>query len=360
MGVVKRVCIITNGYPTKDDPSFAFIRPVVSAMADAGIDCDVIAPQSIARVLLKGKARRKRIWKDVTKNGNVISVYQPYHISFLNRKIFGFNINTLLVNFSIKRAYKKLHEKPDLLYAHFWDKGIIAGVIGGKENIPVVVACGESRIWVQEKYTKKYIDNSLRNIKGIIFVSSKNKIESDQLGLTIYNPQMKILPNGYDANEFYYIPKQMARKRLGLPIDCTIGVFVGEFCERKGNKRVVEAARAIPDLKLILIGKGEKVPNNAQILFQGRCAHEEICGYLNSADFFVLPTLAEGCCNAIVEAIACGLPVISSNRSFNDDILNEKYSIRVNPESIDEIQIAMKKLVDSPERRESMSHAALS
>lgn len=72
-----------------------------------------------------------------------------------------------------------------------------------------------------------------------------------------------------------------------------------------------------------------------------------------------LPTLNEGCSNAIVEAMACGLPIISSNRAFNDDILDAECSIRVNPVDVDEIHEAIQKLVSDPISREKMSEAAI-
>ena len=51
--------------------------------------------------------------------------------------------------------------------------------------------------------------------------------------------------------------------------------------------------------------------------------------------------------NAIVEAMACGLPIVSSNLPFNDDILEDKNSIRINPMSVDEIRDAVIRLKDS-------------
>ena len=87
-------------------------------------------------------------------------------------------------------------------------------------------------------------------------------------------------------------------------------------------------------------------PDCEGILFKGKLPHEEIPLYLNTADVFVLPSLAEGCSNSIVEAMACGLPVISSDLSFNYDILNADNSILVNPNDVGEISAAIKKLMD--------------
>jgi glycosyltransferase involved in cell wall biosynthesis len=72
----------------------------------------------------------------------------------------------------------------------------------------------------------------------------------------------------------------------------------------------------------------------------------------------VLPTLAEGCCNSIVEAMACGLPIISSDLPFNDDILDDNNSIRIDPNSIREIRDAIKQLIDNPELMKNMSIAS--
>ena len=80
---------------------------------------------------------------------------------------------------------------------------------------------------------------------------------------------------------------------------------------------------------------------------------------MNAADVFVLPTLAEGCCNAILEAMACGLPIISSNLPFNWDILNDKNSILIDPNNINQIADAIQRLRDSPKLRSEMSEEAL-
>ena len=74
----------------------------------------------------------------------------------------------------------------------------------------------------------------------------------------------------------------------------------------------------------------------------------------------MLPTLAEGCCNAVIEAMACGLPIISSNLPFNWDVLDDTNSIMINPNSIEEIANAIHTLRDNPELRVKLAEGAAS
>ena len=87
--------------------------------------------------------------------------------------------------------------------------------------------------------------------------------------------------------------------------------------------------------------------------------HEIVSDFLNAIDVFCLPTLSEGSCNAIVEAMACGCPIISSNLPFNDDALDETNSIRVDPSSVGDIKRAIETLKEHPEKREVLSQRSL-
>lgn len=337
----KEICIITNGYPTKEDPVYAFIQPLAREMADAGVACTVIAPQSITNQAKLHKQKRPYCWIDVTEHGNEIVIYQPEFISCSNLKLFGTNISTQLRDAAIERCFRKEKLHPGVLYAHFWDCGIAAGRISPINHIPVYVATGESKIRVQDYYSQGKIDKYLPQIKGVIAVSTKNLEESRNLDLLRFAPKTCVLPNAINPNEFYCMPKEDARRVLGFASNEKIVIFVGAFCHRKGVLRVVEAVEKLDGVKLILIGSGEQTPQSDRILFSGKVPHNELVKYLNAADVFALPTLAEGCCNAIVEALACGVPVVSSKLPFNYDILNSGNSIMVNPENITEIAEAL-------------------
>ena len=357
---IKKFCIITNGYPTKEDPSYAFIRPVVEGLTDNGMECTVIAPQSVTGSLFRGRKSRPDVWVDISKGGKRITIYQPKFCTISNLRLFGCHISTLLRDLAIQRCFRKNKIDADILYAHFWDCGIAAAKLAQKNAVNnVVVASGESKIRVFQRYKKKVVDRYLPFIKGVICVSIKNLDESREAGLLARQPKTVVLPNAVDTEQFYKASAAAARAALGIKQEEAIAVFVGAFSERKGVLRVVEAAEQVEGLKLILIGKGEQKPVSDRILFSGTVPHGEIVTYLNAADMFVLPTLAEGCCNAIVEALACGLPVVSSDLPFNDDILTNNNSLRIDPNDIDAIAEAMKKLKEDPALRQKMAEAAL-
>ncbi|MEF3309007.1 glycosyltransferase family 4 protein [Paenibacillus sp. GYB004] len=354
---VKHICFVAEGYPTDDDPRFTFVRQLICSIADLGVQCSVIVPQSITNTLKRSKGKRPYHWTD--SHNSRINIFQPKYISFSNIKIFGVNLSHLLWRRAVIKTYKKLNINPDILYGHFWHCGVVASMIGQENNLPVFVASGESRVTVQELYKETKLRRILTQVKGVICVSSKNKKESIDLNLTTEN-QIQVIPNAIDNSKFYLEDKLKARRKLGFQENDFIVAFTGAFNNRKGVLRLSEAVQTLKDVKSVYIGSGELIPKGEGILFCGKLPHDQIVHYLNAADVFVLPTLAEGCCNAIIEAMACGLPIVSSDQSFNDDILNEQNSIRIDSNDIDKIADAVRYLKDNPQIKEEMSLASLS
>lgn len=350
------ICFIVGGYPTHDDPFIPFIKNTVAEMAKQGVRCTVIAPQSITRAIIHKVPVRHESWIDKIDENVSVEVLQPKFFSLSGR---AQTINHNLFIRAAKKAYKNIKEVPDVLYGHFWHMGVVASKIDNSK--PLFIACGESKISVQSEYKRTDIVQMQKQLSGVIYVSTKSYEESVSLGLQKDNPYI-IAPNGYDTSLFYKKAKLDCRKALGWPDEGFVVAFVGAFIERKGAKRLSNVLTQINETLPVyscFIGSGEEQPLCPNVLFAGKVAHEDIVTYLNASDIFVLPTTNEGCCNAIIEAMACGLPVVSSEGSFNNDILSEEYSIRVNPLDESEIKEAILKIYCNEEVVAKMAEASL-
>lgn len=353
------ICFVVEGYPTPEDPFEPFVKNTIAEMARQGVRCTVIAPQSVTRALMHKFPIRPTKWTDKVDETHSVRLYQPHYVSFsgkadkLNRKLFLK---------AAQRVYDGIltENNIDALYAHFWHMGVAASQIDNKK--PLFVACGESVIAVQNRYSVQEIEQMLEQLKGTFYVSSKSYAESLELGLQRADKPYLIVPNGYDSKLFHKMDKSECRRELGWPDDARIVSFVGAFDERKGSKRLSAALSKLNksvNVYSCFIGSGSNVPDCPNCLFAGKADHAEIKKYLNASDVFALPTRNEGCCNAIIEAMACGLPIISSDGRFNDDILSEKNSIRIAPDNVEAMEQALRELLSDEKRCGDMAAASL-
>lgn len=356
----QNICFLSANYPYANDSTYPFVKQLVDAIADNGCACDVIAPQSVSNNILSSRRMRPLHWKYQTSNNHTVNVYQPLFISFSNLRINKSSVSALLFTAAAKKAFKGISSHHiDIIYGHFWSSGMVAASVTRAKPIPLFVASGESAIAVHKKYSQKDIDYLKSRSTGVICVSSKNLEESKALGLIEHSPAI-VIPNGVDKTKFFPRDKQEIRKKLSISEDAFIVVFVGAFIERKGIAKLSSAIKMVgSDVHSFFIGKGDIRPDCSGILHCGPLSHDRIPEYLSAADVFVLPTLAEGCSNAIVEAMACGLPIISSDLSFNDDILTTENAIRVDPNNVSAIAAAITELRDNTTLRSRMAMASL-
>lgn len=362
MKAINSICIVSSNYPTNTDPICSFVEQIVNAFSHKGIYVTVVAPQSIVKHWLRRTELHPLKRKCEIKDGMPVIVYQPIVLSFgnrferLNRKIRDWVIYKTLIKYDVK---------VDLCYGHFWHHAFSLYKYAKKNQIPLVAVTGESEISLHKIHKPEAIKEFLNYLSGVICVSSKNRDESLKAGLLIDSKKSIIIPNAIDDSLFYKMDKKYLRKKYDIDTSAFIVVYVGWFEHNKGVLRVSDAIKKLNDsrIKSFFIGdsRGEKrmAPNCKGILHLGRLPHNIIPDYLNMADVFVLPTLHEGCNNAIIEAMACGLPIISSNLPFNFDVMDETNSIKVNPMDVEEIANAIKDLFENEEKRRSLSEGAL-
>ncbi len=349
-----KICVLANGYPTKKTAAAVFVAKLCDELADLGNDVVIIAPQSLSRAFIRDTGMSSTRFTHKTKRGNLVEVLRPYTVSFSNGKLSS-KLNYELRKWAVKRVLSKIG-KPDVYYGHFWNNAFLLFDLVASSGIPLFVATGESVITFRTKNErfKQYVS-------GVIGVSTKNIEESISRGLTV-REKCIVLPNSIDDEIFRLMDKRKCRQELGIEDDKFVVAFVGNFSERKGVMRLSSAIDKCDDnnIGVVFLGRPtEMKPSCRGIIKMGYVNHDDIPKYLNAADVYVLPSLAEGCSNSIVEAMACGLPIISSDLPFNYDILDKNNAILVNPSNDDEIAKAIKLLRDNPTQRKKMAEESV-
>ena len=360
--MIRSIVVCSTAYPTPTDPVCPFVEQIVNAFSLRGIKVTVVAPQSIVKHWLRKTELHPKKREIRYKDGVIITVYEPYTLSFGGR--FE-KFNAKMRDLAVYRTLKKNRIKADVCYGHFWHHAFSLFRYAKENCIPLVTVTGEAVITLNALREDKELVNFKEYLSGIICVSTKNKDESIEKGLLTDLSKCIVIPNAIDNTLFQRLDKRGNRLLHHIDEKVFIVAFVGWYDYNKGVKRVSDAITLLQDneIKSFFIGdvrdKVGEIPVCEGILLKGRLPHENLPEYLNMADVFVLPTLAEGCNNAIIEAMACGLPVISSNKPFNWDVLNEKNSILVDPLNVDEIAAAIRLLKENTNKRKEMSQAAL-
>ncbi len=364
--MAKQLLFLLDWYPTQTNNGCIFAKHLICAIADLGYDCVVVAPRVISRDALRKVNRAPYFREELTASGSRVRIYMPHYLHLSSRKqTMKFSMDNHYR--SVLRTIRREKLRPDLVYGHFiYQNGLTAARVGEKLGIPAYCACGENSLRLAQGSLPYATGISyhgwkeiLAKLSGIICVSSNNETLLRENSFIDASMPTGVFPNGVDETKFYPMDKLSCRKALGFPEDAFIVAYTGTFSANKGVDRLSSALKACSNVYSVFLGQGALEPECENILFQGRVPNDQVATYLNAADVFVLPTRGEGCCNAIVEALSCGLPVISSDLPFNDDILSAENSLRVDVEDVAALQQSIQHLQQDAVLRQALSQGAL-
>lgn len=169
---------------------------------------------------------------------------------------------------------------------------------------------------------------------SVFFVVSKEQKEIIKSLFPSLNNVM-LIPNGIDPKKFKVMDKETCRTKLGLSLDRTILLSVGNLVEEKGHQYFIKAAKVVvqsqKDILCVIIGTGnlrkklnEQIKNEGleeNFKLVGAKPHIEVPIWMNACDIFVFPSLVESFGTAQIEAMACGKPIVATYNGGSEGII---------------------------------------
>ena len=159
------------------------------------------------------------------------------------------------------------------------------------------------------------------------------------------------------------------RQRLGIPPDRVVGLTIAQDFARKGLREAILALAQATDPRLVLLVAGKQVAKPYEVLAQRMGVRDRVIfagptqdpyAFYRAADYFVLPTRHDPCSLVVLEALAMGLPVISTVFNGACEIMSvgEHGFVLKDPADVPALAAAMRSMLD-PENRRAMSNACL-
>jgi glycosyltransferase involved in cell wall biosynthesis len=273
------------------------------------------------------------------------------------------------------------HREVDVLFMPYvFFPGFVFLLAAKLLGIPTVARISGQEVSPNKSMAAKLRFFTLQHVSAVVALNSMDAERLRNIGVSpkrIYH-----IPNGVDTERFRPVTKEEqrnAKRALGLSEDRFVVSFIGILCQRKGVLELLQAyhrfvLKAAPDSVLVLAGPCDESVQEVDREYVKKVRqqinqmdeHVRITGtidcvpeLLQASDSFVLPSYAEGMPNALLEAMATGLPCIATEIPGIEDLIDDEVDgLLVKPGDIDGLKAALHRLKTKSELRLSLGRAA--
>lgn len=343
-----RILFMTRWYPTKENPVLGvFVK-----------DFAKVASMTNQVVVLNGyQGNSVRDLYEISEEVEEIRAVRVRH-----RKIVSGKLSYLLYFYATIRAFQKIRNefKPEIIHAHVFLSGVIGVILGKLYRIPVIIS---EHVFIEKSIeslslSQKLIDVMRRLLarlalnKAQLVIVPSDFMSEYLISMGIKN-KIKVIPNIVDTNLFYpsHSNDKMDYKKI---------LFVGGLHPVKGISYLLHALRKLEekrsDFFLDIVGDGAPYRNEYEqqakdlgiadkVKFHGRKSKEEVAEFMRKCDFLVLPSVWEAFGIVLIEAMACGKPVIAT-ACGQKEIIKENNGILVPPKDVQALAQAVEYILD--------------
>lgn len=213
---------------------------------------------------------------------------------------------------------------PDLVLSYWLYPDAYGAMLAARRiGAPLVVGARGSDLRVRDAISRRLTRPVLHAARRLLVVSEDlGRVAERDYGAR--PDRIRAIPNGCDASIFHPADRAEARQALDLPADAEVVTYVGRLVPEKGLRELLVAAGELrstrPRLQLVLVGEGPMhaelaalaAAGDLPVRFAGTRPPAEVARWMCASDLVTLPSYSEGHPNVLVEALACGRPVVAT------------------------------------------------
>ena len=363
-----KILVLSHMYPHNLEPAKeVFVEEEVNALGCLN-EIKVISPIPYFPPLkiFKNWYKSRFIYSHETKGS--VEIFRPRFIS-LPRYLLYF-LAGYSYFFSACGLAREIRKEFDfeIIHAHnVYPDGFAAVLLGRifKKKV-VITSHGLDVNFLLKKITIRLVSLPIiKKADKVITVSVSLKNELVKLGFA--PSKIEVIHNGIDTDKFHPMDKDLLLEQLGLAKDVERIIYVGGIIWSKGLKYLLEAFRKIEQergkVELLMVGGvtgtywekeaagirrlSDELEFGGKVKFLGKMPNEKIPQWMNAGNVLVLPSLSEGFGVVLIEALSCGIPVVSTRCGGPEDIVNDEVGKLVEPGDSEGLANAIKHVLEN-------------
>lgn len=363
----KTICITAQEFPPDVGGVGVSAKRISLLLQELGYEVHVAVFRAVFRkeeALAKaGKVRRSQIKTEMQDDIHVHRLFPAIRSKVARKQEYLMDVYGQL---------NILHKKYQFNVVHAFfinETGFLTTMLAKENDIAVInsVRGADLHKHIFDCRQQKQIDWTLANSDWTTFVSQDLMKRARLFTPEVINKSTAFL-NSIAPVDFANLPKPLLADKL----KGTVIGSVGNFRDKKGIEYLLDACKNL-EIEFTLLFVGQFVPKEEKywlqelansgledrIVITGKISRDEALAYLPYMDIFAIPSLNDGCPNALLEAMLAEKAVVGTNVDAIAEIIEDGVSgFLVNPYSSEELAIAIAKLIERPLLRQAFGRAA--
>jgi len=331
-----RILVVTSQFPIAGEPTRG--RPIHQTVRELARLADVRVASPVA-VYPRWAQPRSYLYRAPEKLALDCDVE---YISYPALPAISRPFNGWLCGRAIDASVTRF--KPDVVLSYWLYPDAFGAMLAARRHgLPLVAGARGSDIRVRDAISRALTRRVVRAADRLLVVSEDlGRLAASDYGAD--RARIAAVTNGCDANVFHLGDRRDAREALGITPDATLVAYAGRLVAEKGLRELIAATQRIaavrPGVELALIGDGPLAAELREIAvtaaplrmyLPGAIAPAAVAQWMTASNAFALPSYSEGYPNVLVEALACGRPIVATRVGGIPEIVDDSTGILIAP-----------------------------